>query len=65
LVSKVRTFGDEHLAIGLRAQQLRVAGPGEAKSENPGTGSLQLFVGRGYIADRGFALEGRIEIVGK
>src|SRR3984885_9978763 len=52
---QVRPVGDEHLTIGLCPQRLRVASRGEATGENPGTGSLHLFVEYVDIAHHRFA----------
>src|SRR5271166_4344419 len=63
LALRERPVGDDHLAVGLRPQRLRAAGPAEAGNENPGTGSDHLSVERVDIVDRRFGLGGRVEVV--
>jgi hypothetical protein len=57
LVSRYGPSVIHHLTVGLRPQGFRVAGRGEATSENPGPGSIHLFVECADIAFHYFALE--------
>ena len=51
--------------IGLRAQRLGLAGRCQAGDEGPYAGGDHLLVERRDVADRGFALRGRVVVVGE
>ena len=61
---QIRAVGDEHFAIGLRPQRLRLAGCAEAASEEPGTSSFQLVVEHVDIVYRRFVHCRWVEVVG-
>ena len=62
---QIRPVGDQHLAIRLPSQRLRLAGWAEAASQDPGTSSFHLVVELIDIAYRRFGHGGRVEVVGK
>src|SRR5215467_10555705 len=61
----VRPVGDEHPAVGLLPQRLRVGGRGNAAGELPGAGSDQFAVERVDLFHHFFGYGGRIEVVGE
>ena len=60
----VGPVGDEHLAVWLNPQRLRVAGRGKAAGELPRAGSNQFAVKRVYLLDSLFGFDGRVVVVG-
>src|SRR5215469_3667781 len=61
----VRSVSDEHLAVGLLSQCLRVGGRGNAAGELPHAGSNHFAVERVDLFDHRFGYGGRVEVVGE
>src|SRR5215475_11842826 len=61
----VRSVGDEHVAVGLLPQRLRVGGRGNAAGELPRAGSNQFAVERVDLFHHRFGYGGRVEVVGE
>src|SRR5580704_12033712 len=61
----VRPVGDEHPAVRLLPQRLRVGGRGNTAGELPGAGSDQFAVERVDLLDHRFGYGGWVEVVGE